>query len=337
VFARPDTMPREAFGNPDQPDRRSGQSQAGGSNQHDEHRVLVIYDHAGRMRNGRGQPYQFGAEMEAFKGQPKDEDEDANERRDIPQQQNIRQPAVYLPGRWGGRRCGMVVFIVLAILVLSFDIRDRGKKEDDGQDENSHSDSCVGDPECLRTSAPPGGVCAVEEQAAGDGAENPADTIAGLGGIDPRGGVAWGPQHGGVGVGNGFQKGQPGRHHAHAEEESPERGDLRRGNKPEASHGHQQQPGDDAAFIAQAGCQPASGDGHEKIAHPVGKLHPGRLGQAQMQFLLKMFVHYIYHPIAEAPQEEERTNETESEQNIPAIRQDEHALVIAFHGSGLIC
>ena len=145
------------------------------------------------MGNGGSQPHQARAELEEIECQPEDEDEDTNERRHITQQQGIGQPAVYLPDSRGGSLAAVVVLVLDVVIVLGLDVGDRSEEEDDGQDEDHHRHARVRNPKRLGAGALAGGIRAVEEHAAGDRAEDPADAVAGLGGIDARGGVAGGP------------------------------------------------------------------------------------------------------------------------------------------------
>ena len=57
-------------------------------------------------------------------------------------------------------------------------------------------------------------------------------------------------EHGGVGIRDRFEKGQPRGDDADAEQKGPELRDVRRRNKPEAAHRDHEQAGDDAAFVA---------------------------------------------------------------------------------------
>ena len=182
----------------------------------------------------------------------------------------------------------------------------------------------------------PAGVLAVEEHAAGDGAENPADAVAGLGEVDAGGRVSRVAEHRRVRIGDGFEEGQARGDDADAEQKGPERRDLRRRDEPEAAHRHHQQTGDDAALVAQLGRQPAGRQRHQEIAEVVRELHPGRLGQGQMQFLLEVLVHHVDHAVAEAPEQKQRTDEDEREHHVLAVSEDEHALLLIAHFSSFL-
>ena len=145
----------------------------------------------------------------------------------LPSSKAYDKPAVHLPDGRGRSRGGAVVLVVHVVIVLGLDVGDRSEEEDDRQDEDPHRHARVRNPERLGAGAPTGGVRAVEEHAAGDGTEDPADAVAGLGRVDARGGVARRPEHRGVGIGHRLQEGQAGGHDAHAEEKGPERRDLR--------------------------------------------------------------------------------------------------------------
>ena len=67
-------------------------------------------------------------------------------------------------------------------------------------------------------------VRGIEEQAADDRAEDPADAVAGLGQIDPRGRIARRAEHRGVGIGDRFQEGQSRGNGANPGEEADESG-----------------------------------------------------------------------------------------------------------------
>ena len=65
---------------------------------------------------------------------------------------------------------------------------------------------------------------------------------------------------------------------------------------------------------------------HQEVAQIVRELHPGGLGQAQVQLLLEVLVHHVDHPVAEAPEGKQQDEEDECEEDIPAVVRDEHAL-----------
>ena len=70
--------------------------------------------------------------------------------------------------------------------------------------------------------------------------------------------------------------------------------------------------------------QPA-GKRHQEIAQVVRELHPGRLRQGQVQFLLEMLVHHVDHPVAESPKEKQRTDENERERQVSAVIRNKEA------------
>ena len=61
------------------------------------------------------------------------------------------------------------------------------------------------------------------------------------------------------------------------------------------------------------------------------ELHPGGLGQGQAQFLLKVLVHYVNHPVTESPKEKQRTDENKRDDQILAVIRDEHTLLVCAH------
>jgi hypothetical protein len=63
------------------------------------------------------------------------------------------------------------------------------------------------------------------------------------------------------------------------------------------------------------------------------ELHPRRLGQGQAQFFLKVFIHYVNHPVAKSPKGKQRDEQDEGEENVPAIISNEHLL---FRGGARI-
>jgi hypothetical protein len=62
-------------------------------------------------------------------------------------------------------------------------------------------------------------------------------------------------------------------------------------------------------------------------------LHPGRLGQAQVQCFLKVLVHHVNHPVAESPKGKQQDEEEEGEDDVLAVISDEHTL---FNGLRLL-
>ena len=324
---RPDAVMGEAFGEADQPDGHDHHRQAPRRKQRQQQRGLGGDGEGRRVGQGRGEAHQMRADAQGAQGQPQDHAKDPKQRRHVAQQQEIAEPAVDLPRGWGGSGGAIVVAVVKVVVVLGLDVGDRSEEENDGQNQDYHRHAGVRNPKRRCARAVARGVLAVEEHAGGNRAENPADAVARLGGVDARGGVAGRPEHRGVGIGHRFEERQAGGHDAHAEQKGPEGRDVGGGDKPKAAHRDQEQPGDDAALVAQARRQPARRQRHQEVAHPVRELHPGRLGQAQVQFLLEVLVHHVNHPVAEPPEEEERADEAEGEQDVPAVRQDEHALL----------
>src|ERR1700694_2307291 len=104
-----------------------------------------------------------------------------------------------------------------------------------------------------------------------------------------------------------------------------------RRDKPEASYSDHQQTGNDAAFISKTGCQPACGQGHQKITQVMRKLDPGRLRFSQMQFVLKVLVHHVDHSVADSPKQEKGTDQDEREHYVLAIGGNEESLFGGFH------
>jgi len=140
-----------------------------------------------------------------------------------------------------GRNIRQVVFI------RGLDFRKPGKKKDAGQQQNPRGDAGIGNPKLLVRGFRP--VFRVEEHPPDDRTQDPAHPVETLGDVDPHRGVFRIPQHGGVGIGDGFQKGQAHRDNADAQEKGPKGGDLRRGNEPEASDGDSQQTENDPALV----------------------------------------------------------------------------------------
>src|SRR4029077_9095053 len=65
----------------------------------------------------------------------------------------------------------------------------------------------------------------------------------------------------------------------------------------------------------------------------MGETHPGRLGQRQVQFLLKVLVHHVNHSVAESPKSKQQDEQNEGEEDVPAIISNEHFL---FRGGARI-
>ena len=222
--------------------------------------------------------------------------------------------------------------------------RSRNIADEHGNDHDARNDH-IGNVKRLAAGADAGGVLGVEEHPADDGAEDPSDAVGRLRQVDARGGISRIAQHGGVRIGDGFQEGQPSGDHADAQPGTPrtrcprhaplDTHDVRCRDEPEPAHRHHQQPGDDAALVAQLRPQPAGGHGHEKVAEVVGELHPGRLRLAQAQFVLEVLVHDVDHAVAEPPQEKQRRDEHEGEGDILPFVGDEQAALAdssGFHG-----
>ena len=224
------------------------------------------------------------------------------------------------------------VLVLEMVDILGLDVRNVGEIEDDCQNDDDDRHRRIGDPKRLSARALARRVLAVKEQATGDWTKNPADAIAGLGEIDAGGRIAFVPQHRGVGIGHRLQEGQSGGDETDAEQERPELRDVRRRDEPEATHRDHQQAGDDAALVAEFGRQPSRRQRHEEVAQIVRKLHPGRLRQIKMQFLLKMLVHHVDHPIAESPEEKQRADEGEGEDEVSPVLHDEEAFLVGTHG-----
>jgi hypothetical protein len=317
----------EAPGEADQPDGHEHHRQAPRGKQRQQQRGVGGDGEGRRVGQGRGEAHQMRTDAQGTQDQPQDHPKDAKQRRHVAQQQEIAEPAVDLPHGWCGGGATIVVAVVNVIVVLGLDVRNRREEENDGQNQDGHRHAGVRNPQRRCARAVTRGVFAVEEHAGGNRAKDPTHTVTRLGRVDARGGVAGRPEHRGIGISHRFQERQAGGHDAHAEQEGPKGGDLGGRDKPKAAHRNQQQPGDDAALVAQPCRQPARRQRHHEVTHPVRELHPGRLGKAQVQFLLKELVHHVNHPVAEPPEEEQRADEAEGEQHVPAVRQDEHALL----------
>jgi hypothetical protein len=100
------------------------------------------------------------------------------------------------------------------------------------------------------------------------------------------------------------------------------------GIKQNPPHRHHQQSGNDSTLVAKPSCQPSSRQRHEKVPKVVRKLHPGRLGFAQVQFILKVLIHHVDHPVANSPEQKKRANQDEGEEDVPAILRDKKALFV---------
>ena len=92
--------------------------------------------------------------------------------------------------------------------------------------------------------------------------------------------------------------------------------DMRGGDEPEASGRHDQQSGDDAAFVSEFARQKAGRHRHQEVAEVVRELHPGGLGFAEAEFLLEVLVHDVDHAVAESPEEKQRAHQDEYERQV---------------------
>ena len=63
-------------------------------------------------------------------------------------------------------------------------------------------------------------------------------------------------------------------------------------------------------------------------------LHIRRLGQAQVQLFLEVFVHHVDHPIAESPKEKQRTDQDKREHHVVPVLSDKKAIFlgVCIHG-----
>src|ERR1019366_5730463 len=83
-------------------------------------------------------------------------------------------------------------------------------------------------------------------------------------------------------------------------------------------------------YPSRVASHPAGSD-IRKLAEIVRELHPGGLGLAQAQLLLEVLVHHVDHPVAETPQEKQRTNQNEGECQVPSVVRDEESFLIFCH------
>ena len=309
---------RHHDGEDPQPDDRGPDSPLGGELLH-----LAV-------RQLGGDAHQGVARMQAAEDQAQDHAADADQDRDVEHQQDIDRTMADL-AVGGGRRRGVGVLVVEVVVVLGLDVGHAGEEERDGEQEDHDGHARVRDPEGFGAGALALGILAIEEQAAGNGPEDPAHAVERLGQVDAGGRIAFVAEHRGVRVGDGLEEGEAGGDHADAQQEGPERGDLGGRNEPEPAHRHHQQAGDDAALVAEFRRQPAGRQRHQEIPEVMGELDPGRLRQGQVKFLLEMLVHHVDHPVAEPPEEEQRADEKEGEDHPLAVGRDEHALLLGVH------
>jgi hypothetical protein len=97
-------------------------------------------------------------------------------------------------------------------------------------------------------------------------------------------------------------------------------------DEPESAHRDNQQPGDDAALVPQLARQPSGRQRHQEVAEIVRELHPGGLRLGEAQFLLEVLVHHVDHPVADSPQEEQRTDQDEGEHQVTPQQRMKHTL-----------
>ena len=110
-----------------------------------------------------------------------------------------------------------------------------------------------------------------------------------------------------------------------------QRVDMGGRDEPESAHRHNQQTGDDAAFVSQLAGQPPRRHGHQEVAQIVRELHPGGLRFGQAQLLLEVLVHHVDHPVADSPQEKQRADQDEREHQVHAVIAYEEALLVRIH------
>ncbi len=105
--------------------------------------------------------------------------------------------------------------------------------------------------------------------------------------------------------------------------------DQTRWNKQERSDGQHSQAQQDAALVADAADQQSGRQSHKEISAENGGLDEARLGLADIEYVLEMFVQHVQHGMTKSPDEEQRGDHEEREQQLIASW---------FHGSLLtIC
>ena len=112
-------------------------------------------------------------------------------------------------------------------------------------------------------------------------------------------------QHGGIGVGGGFQAAQAAGDHKQREEEKLEALRCSGGHKQQGAGGIEAQAQQDAGLVAVPVHQQAGGQGDQEISAEVGALQQARLRLADVQGFLEVLVEYIEQAIGQAPEKEQ--------------------------------
>ena len=82
--------------------------------------------------------------------------------------------------------------------------------------------------------------------------------------------------------------------------------DAHRVNEPKGAAGNQHEADQDAAFVAEFPRDQAGGNRHQEVSQIIGELHEAGLLLVDVQRILKLLVQDVNHPVAKAPQQEQR-------------------------------
>ncbi len=124
--------------------------------------------------------------------------------------------------------------VVEVIVVLHFNVRNIGKIEYDGENDDDNPDGGVRNPELLGARALASRVFGIKKHAASNRSEKQTDAVARLREIDAGRSVFNRPQNGRVRIGDGFEKGKTRGNDADTQQKCPKGRDLSRRNEPKS-------------------------------------------------------------------------------------------------------
>ena len=84
-------------------------------------------------------------------------------------------------------------------------------------------------------------------------------------------------------------------------------------DKPKCARCNERQADENAALIAELPGNQAGGDGHQEIGQIVGGLHQAGLFLVDVEGVLEMLVEDVNHPVAKAPEQEQRSDQDEGD------------------------
>jgi hypothetical protein len=137
------------------------------------------------------------------------------------------------------------------------------------------------------------------------GHEHPDDGahgVEGLGEVEAAGRGALVAHREDIGIGRGFQEGQPAGHDEIGEQEGVEVERPAGGNKEQASAGVEGEAQQNAAFVGEFLDEDGRRNGHERVAAVEGALHERTLEVGQQQDVLERRHHRIGDVVGESPE-----------------------------------